>query len=94
MEALTEVSAFKAWLPFEFDNFRGQLQQFTEAELAPAVVVDLADSLATARRHLLKHLGELTTSPVTVLAGRPEVLAAADKSLAAYDQLLLSLIHI
>lgn len=88
MEALTEVSAFKAWLPFEFDNFRGQLQQFTEAELAPAVVVDLADSLATARRHLLKHLGELTTSPVTVLAGRPEVLAAADKYLAAYDQLL------
>lgn len=88
LEALTEVSAFKAWRPFEFDAFRGLLQQFTEAELAPSTAVDLADSLAAARRELLKHLGELATSPVTVLAGRPKVLAAAERYLAGYDQLL------
>jgi hypothetical protein len=88
LEALTEVSAFKATKPFEFDTFRGLLQQFTEAQLAPATALDLADTLATARRQLLKHLGELTTSPVTVLAGRPEALVAAEKYLADYDQLL------
>lgn len=88
LEALTEVSAFKATSPFEFDHFRRLLQQFTEAELAPATALDLANSLASARRALLKHLGELATSPVTVLAGRPEVLAAAEKYLAGYDQLL------
>jgi hypothetical protein len=88
LEALTEVSAFKSWRPFEFAVFRGLLQQFTEAELAPRTALSLADSLADARRQLLKHLGELATSPVTVLAGRPEVLAAAEKYLAGYDQLL------
>ena len=88
LEALTEVSAFKATNAFEFDHFRQQLQEFIAAELAPATTVDLADSLASARRDLLKHLGELATSPVTVLAGRPEVLAAAEKYLLGYDQLL------
>jgi hypothetical protein len=91
LEALTEVSAFKATTPFEFDHFRELLQQFTEAELAPATALDLASSLASTRWNLLKHLGELATSPVTVLAGRPEVLAAAEKYLGAYDQLLKQL---
>ncbi len=88
LEALTEVSSFKAWQPFSFDVFRRLLLQFTEAELAPSTVVDLADSLAAARLDLLKHLGELATSPVTVLAGREAVLAAAERYLNGYDQLL------
>ncbi|MCW5631861.1 MAG: DUF853 family protein [Rubrivivax sp.] len=88
LEALTEVSAFKAWQPFEFESFRSLLQQFVDAQLAPSTALDLADSLAAARRELLTHLGELTTSPVTVLAGRGEVLAAAERFLLGYDQLL------
>lgn len=88
LEALTEVSAFKAWQPFEFASFRELLVQFSEAQLAPTAAVDLADSLASARSELLKHLGELTTSPVTVLAGRTATFEAAERYLAAYDQLL------
>ena len=88
LEALTEVAAFKAWRPFEFDKFRALLQEFAEAELAPRTAVDIADSLAAARRELLKYISELATSPITVLAGRSEVLSAAEKFLDGYDQLL------
>lgn len=91
VDALTEVSAFKAWLPFEYQNFKHQLQQFVEAELSPPVCLELADQLAAARASLLRHGAELTASPVTVLAGRPEVFGAAEDYLKTYDQLLRQL---
>ena len=88
LEALTEISSFKSWQPFEFASFRELLVQFADAQLAPTAAVDIADGLASARGELLKHLGELTTSPITVLAGRIDTFQAAEKYLAAYDQLL------
>lgn len=91
IEALTEVSAFKAWRPFRFSEFRAWLNEFVEAEIAPASCRDLADRLAVARAELLKHIAELTVSPVTLLAGRAELLAAAEEYLDSYDQLLKQL---
>ena len=91
VDALTEVSAFKACLPFEFQDFKHQLQQFVEAELSPPVCLELADQLAATRASLLRHVAELTASPVTVLAGRPEVFTAAEEYLKTYDQLLRQL---
>lgn len=91
IDALTEVSAFKAWMPFEFQQFKALLTQFVEAELSSAVCLELADQLAATRAALLRHIAELTVSPVTVLAGRPDAFAAAENYLKAYDQLLRQL---
>ncbi|MBL8421172.1 MAG: DUF853 family protein [Dechloromonas sp.] len=91
LEALTEVSAFKSWQPFLFTEFKGWLDEFVEAQLAPVVCAELAEELAVARGQLLKHIGELTVSPVALLAGRPEALKAAEDYLDAYDQLLKQL---
>lgn len=91
LEALTEVSAFKAWRPFLFNEFRGWLSEFVEAQMAPAVCDELAERLALARHALLNDISELTVSPVSVLAGRPETLKAAEAFLDAYDQLLKQL---
>ncbi len=91
LDALTEVSAFKAWAPFLFQQFKTWLEEFVEAELAPAICIELADSLAGTRGRLLKHLADLTASPVTVLAGRPDIFEAAEAYLQAYDQLLRQL---
>lgn len=91
IDALTEVSAFKAWAPFLFHEFKDLLARFVEADLSPAVCLEHADQLATTRSALLRHIAELTVSPVTVLAGRPEVFSAAEDYLKAYDQLLRQL---
>lgn len=91
IDALNEVAAFKAWQPFLFQQFHELLQQFVDAELAPSVCLELANQLAAARAGLLRHVSELTVSPVTVLAGRPEAFEAAEKYLNAYDQLLRQL---
>ena len=91
LDALTEVAAFKGWQPFEFLQFRKWLEEFVEAELAPSICLELADALADARSRLLKHIAELTVSPVTVLAGRSDVFTAAEAYLKAYDQLLRQL---
>jgi hypothetical protein len=91
IDTLTEVSAFKAWTPFLFQKFKELLAQFVEAELSPSVCMEHADQLAATRSSLLRHIAELTVSPVTVLAGRPEVFAAAEAYLIAYDQLLRQL---
>ncbi|WP_227243266.1 ATP-binding protein [Paraburkholderia caribensis] len=91
IDALTEVSAFKAWTPFLFHEFKELLARFVEADLSPAVCLEHADQLAATRSALLRHIAELTVSPVTVLAGRPEVFAAAEDYLKAYDQLLRQL---
>ncbi|WP_157654480.1 ATP-binding protein [Burkholderia ubonensis] len=91
LEALTEVSAFKSWQPFLFSDFRGWLNEFVEAELAPTVCGELAERLAESRNRLIKHIGEFSVSPVALLAGRPEVLSAAEDFLETYDQLLKQL---
>jgi hypothetical protein len=91
LEALTEVSAFKSWQPFVFSEFKGWLDEFVEAQLAPEICAELADKLFDARGRLLKYLGELTVSPIALLAGRPDALLAADDYLEAYDQLLKQL---
>jgi len=91
LEALTEVSAFKSWQPFVFSEFKGWLDEFVEAQLTPKICAELADRLFDARTRLLKYLGELTVSPVALLAGRPDALQAADDYLEAYDQLLKQL---
>lgn len=91
LEALTEVGAFKAWQPFLFEQFKGWLEEFVEAELAPPVCIELADALAATRNRLLTHIAELTVSPVTVLAGRKDIFDAAEAYLKAYDQLLRQL---
>ena len=91
LEALTEVSAFKSWQPFVFSEFKGWLDEFVEAQLAPEICAELADKLFDARNRLLVYLGELTVSPVALLAGRADALKAADDYLEAYDQLLKQL---
>lgn len=91
LEALTEVSAFKSWRPFLFNEFRGWLSEFVEAQMAPAVCEELAERLSLARHALIKDISELTVSPVAVLAGRPQTLKAAEDFLDAYDQLLKQL---
>lgn len=91
LEALTEVSAFKSWQPFLFSDFREWLNEFVEAQMAPVVCEELSERLSASRHLLLKHIGELTISPVALLAGRPEALEAAEAYLDAYDQLLKQL---
>ena len=91
LEALTEVSAFKSWQPFLFSDFRNWLNEFIEAQMAPPIAEELAGRLATSRLILLKHIGEFTVSPVALLAGKPELLSAAEEFLDAYDQLLKQL---
>lgn len=91
LDALTEVAAFKAWQPFVFQQFKSWIEEFVEAELAPQLCVELADSLAATRSRLLTHIAELTVSPVTVLAGRKDIFEAAEAYLKAYDQLLRQL---
>lgn len=91
LEALTEVSAFKSWQPFLFSDFRKCLNEFVEAQMAPLISDELAGRLATSRLILLKHIGEFTVSTVALLAGRPELLSAAEEFLDAYDQLLKQL---
>jgi hypothetical protein len=91
LEALTEVSAFKSWEPFLFNKFRESLAEFVEAKIAPSVCAELTDKMASCRGRLIAHLPELTISPITVLAGRPEVFKSAEDYLDAYDQLLKQL---
>lgn len=91
LDALTEVPAFKSWQPFLLAHFKALLMQFVEADLAPAVCVEHAEKLASARGRLLEHLADLTVSPVAVLAGRPGALQAATEYLEAYDHLLRQL---
>ena len=88
LDALTEVSAFKSWQPFLITDFRNWLNEFVEAQMAPVVCEALAERLAASRNLLLKHIGEFTVSPVALLAGRPELLSAAEEFLDTYDQLL------
>lgn len=91
LEALTEVSAFKSWQPFLFSEFRSWLNEFVEAQMAPVICEEIAERLAASRLLLLKHIGDFTVSPVALLAGRPELLSAAEDFLEAYDQLLKQL---
>lgn len=91
LEALTEVSAFKSWQPFLFSEFKGWLNEFVEAQMTPVVCEELAERLAASRLLLLKYIGEFTVSPIALLAGRPELLTAAEDFLEAYDQLLKQL---
>ena len=44
LDALTEVAAFKSWRPFLFEDFKVLLAQFVEADLAPRVCFEHADS--------------------------------------------------
>jgi hypothetical protein len=91
LEALTEVSAFKSWQPFLFSDFRKWLNEFVEVQMVPVICQELAERLSASRSLLLKHIGELTVSPVALLAGRPEALKAAEDYLEDYDQLLKQL---
>lgn len=91
LEALTEVSAFKSWRPFLFADFRNWLSEFVEAQMAPVICEELSERLAASRSTLIRHIGEFTVSPVALLAGRPEILTAAEAYLEAYDQLLKQL---
>ncbi len=91
LEALTEVSAFKSRRPFLFADFRNWLNEFVEAQMAPVICEELSERLAASRSTLIRHIGEFTVSPVALLAGRPELLSAAEAYLDAYDQLLKQL---
>lgn len=91
LDALTEVTAFKSWVPFLFQDFIALLNQFVEADLAPPVCIEHAETLANARARLLDTLADLTVSPVAVLAGRSSTLQAATEYLDAYDKLLRQL---
>lgn len=91
LDALTEVAAFKSWHPFLFADFKKQLSEFVEADLAPRVCLEHAEALASARERLLDLVADLTVSPVAVLAGREDALRAASDYLDAYDQLLRQL---
>ena len=88
LEALTEVAAFKTWNPFLFEDLKGLLREFVEADLAPRACLEHADALASARGRLLEYIGDLTVSPVAVLAGRANAFSAATDYLEAYDRLL------
>ncbi|MGE2214222.1 ATP-binding protein [Pseudomonas aeruginosa] len=91
LEALTEVSAFKSWQPFLFSDFRAWLSEFVDAQMAPEICGELADRLASSRSKLLPYVGDFSVSPVALLAGRPELLHAAEEFLEAYDQMLKQL---
>ncbi|ACC69439.1 helicase HerA-like domain-containing protein [Paraburkholderia phymatum] len=91
LDALTEITAFKAWQPFKCSQFKEWLGEFVSADLAPATCLDLFDLLAKNRAELLEYISELTVSPVAVLGGRPKALAAAEGYLQTYDQLLKQL---
>lgn len=86
--ALTETSAYKSWTPFLIGPVTEQLWKFVEEDIAPKGVMEQLTRLIALRSALLPFVEELTISPVAVLAGRPEVLSAAETYLQTYEQLM------
>ena len=88
---LTEVTAFKGWTPFDTKQIVADVQSFVDEGIAPASVLALIRRITELRGHLVPYAPQLALSPVTVLAGEPELLEAAERYLAAYEQLLRQL---
>ena len=86
--ALTEVAAFKSWMPFCIEPISDDLKRFAAEGIAPSTVVGVLGELQKLRARMLPHAPELAISPVAALAGDPELMAAAEQYLATYEQLL------
>jgi hypothetical protein len=87
-DALTEVSAFKAWAPFRVEPILEQLTNFTSEELLAASAVEQFEQLIAIRKTLVPFVAELATSPIAILAGRSDVLEATEKYLSTYEEVL------
>lgn len=89
--ALTEVTAFKSWTPFEVKSVLETLQRFVDEKLAPSTVIDALNKLISHREKLVPFVGELALSPVAFLAGAPDLLSAVEEYLRAYELVLRQL---
>ncbi len=89
--ALTEVSAFKAWTPFQIAPIRETLQRFVAENLAPNSLIEVLDGLVALRAKLVPVVGELAISPIALLAGDLDLLTVCENYLKAYEQVLRQL---
>jgi len=89
--ALTEVSAFKAWTPFQIGPIRETLQRFVDEKLAPKSLIEGLDWLFALRAKLVPAVGELAISPIALLAGNSNLLVICEDYLKCYEQVLRQL---
>lgn len=86
--AMTEVTAFKSWAPFEVEPIQKYLTMFAQEGIAPPSLVELFARLIALHTQLVPHAPQLALSPVIVLAGAPGALEAAEEYLSTYELLL------
>lgn len=87
-EALLEVSAFKSWTPFQIEPVLEQLRDFAAEEVVPSGLVGEVERLRDLRALFLPFAAELAISPISFLAGKPDLQKALEEYLTTYEELL------
>lgn len=86
--ALLEISAFKSWAPFQIEPVLERLRAFAAEEVVPSGLVGEVERLRDLRALFLPFAAELAISPISFLAGKPELQRALEEYLATYEELL------
>ena len=86
--ALLEISAFKSWTPFQIEPVLERLRAFAAEEVVPSGLVGEVERLRDLRALFLSFAAELAISPISFLAGKPELQQALEEYLATYEELL------
>lgn len=87
-EALLEVSAFKSWTSFQIEPVLEQLRDFAAEEVVPSGLVGEVERLRDLRALFLPFAAELAISPISFLAGKPDLQKALEEYLTTYEELL------
>lgn len=87
-EALLEISAFKSWTPFQIEPVLERLRAFAAEEVVRSGLVGEVERLRDLRALFLPFTAELAISPISFLAGKPELQKALEEYLATYEELL------
>jgi hypothetical protein len=87
-EALLEISAFKSWTPFQIEPVLEKLRAFADEEVVPSGLVTEVERLRDLRAVFLPFAAELAISPISFLAGKPDLQKALEEYLTTYEELL------
>lgn len=87
-DALLEMAAFKSWTPFQIDPVLDKLRAFASEEVVPTGLVGEVERLRELRAMFLPFAAELAISPISFLAGKPDLQQALEQYLATYEELL------
>lgn len=87
-DALLEMTAFKNWTPFQIDPVLDKLRAFAVEEVVPTGLVGEVERLRELRAMFLPFVAELAISPISFLAGKPDLQEALEEYLAKYEEVL------